>query len=359
MGVNNFAGGLTFTFYLPDTISNRDQFVASFPTGTIINFSSNSSSITLQSLVYNSTNTSLIMTQSTGNPNYPSGTYIRITFVKYKAPPSTRPTNPIIFTVYSYGYPKMTASSAIAAVANNYTLTILPSSTTVNAYATYSFTITMTDPLTSNGFIQITLDPNLCQTTNQIQTITSNLTISISGTNINPNPSTQITTTNINSTSTYSLTISNLNTSSSNIPAQTLTITINNLLNSPSVNTLTYFLLSTYYTSSTIDLVANAAYSSTITLQPGSITLVSATSTATTTYTFGTLGTKFINQNPIPSNGYIILILPTDLQVRTVYTSSLLISGSQVPSTTTNFPNNNSITFQISSQISSGSTISI
>jgi len=147
----------------------------------------------------------------------------------------------------------------------------------------------MADALTSAGYISLTLDPNLCKTAAQTATIQSNLSISISGTNIKPNPSTQIVATTVNVSATYSLVFTNLNTSASNIPTQSLTIKVSNLLNYPSVLSMSYFALSTYYSASSVDLVANANYAGTLTLQPGSIKLVSVTSTATTTYTFGTL----------------------------------------------------------------------
>lgn len=169
----------------------------------------------------------------------------------------------------------------------------------------------MTDSLTSTGYIELTLDPQLCSTARQLSTVQTNLTVSVSGSSVASLPSFSVLTSNINNQSTYKLKISDLNTSSSNIPIQMLTITIGNLLNYPSVTTLTAFSLSTYYTSSSIDLVANAVYTGTVTLQTGSITLQSVSSTATTTYTFGTLTVSFKNQNPILANGYVKLTLPS------------------------------------------------
>lgn len=205
----------------------------------------------------------------------------------------------------------MTATATISAVANNYTLSVVAASQIVNAYTAYNFSFSMTDSLTSTGYIELTLDPQLCSTVRQLSTVQTNLTVTVSGSSVASLPSFSVLTSNINNQSTYKLKISGLNTSSSNVPIQMLTITIGNLLNYPSVTTLTAFSLSTYYTSSSIDLVANAAYTGTIALQTGSITLQSVSSTATTTYTFGTLTVSFKNQNPILVNGYVKFTLPT------------------------------------------------
>lgn len=287
--VNNLGGGLSFKFSLPDTISSNDYFVIAFPSTTSINYTTRTGSISIQSAAYNSTNTSLVLFQSSTNPNYAAGTSITLTFIKYRAPPSTRPTTPITLTIFSFGYSKMTASSTVTAVANNYSLSVTSASNTVNTFTSYSFSFAMIDTLASDGYISLILDPNLCKTTAQIATIQSNLSVSITGTSIKGTPSTQVVSATVNGSSTYSLVFTSLNTSTSNIPTQAITIKVSNLLNYQSVFSMSYFTLSTYYTSSNLDLVANANYSGTITLQTGNISLVSISSTATTTYTSGTL----------------------------------------------------------------------
>ena len=358
-GVNNFLGGLSFSFVLPDTISNNDYFIISFPSGTTITYMTRTGSISIQSATYNSTNTSLILFQSSTNPNYPAGTAITLTFIRYRAPPSTRPTNPITLTIYSFCCSKMSASGTVTAVNNNYTLSASATSTTVNAYTTYTFSFTMNDPLTSTSYISLILDPNLCKTASQIATITSNLSISINGTSIKSIPSTQIVAVTVNGSSTYSLVFTNLNTSTSNIPAQSLMIRVSNLLNYFSVLSMSYFSLSTYYTSSSIDLVGNANYSGSIILQTGSISLVSVSSTATTTYTFGTLTLQINNQNPIPANGYLMIIFPSDLNVLSVYQTSINVTSSQISAVATNYVSNNTIILKVASQIGGNSSITI
>lgn len=309
MGVNNFAGGLTFTFTLTDTISIKNSFLITFPLGTTITYVQKSCSINLQSVAYNSTALTLTMIQNSSNPNYFAGTSITFTFIRYKAPPSTKATLPIVFSIMNNGYSSMVGSASVTAVANNYTLTVSPSSNVINVFTKYNFTFTMSDALTSTGYFVIILDPQLCVSSAQRTAITTNLSITVSGTSINTSPSTQISTTTSNGSSTYQLLLSNLNTSST-IPTQTVSIFVNNLLNPASVTTINSFVLSTYYSNSA-DLVANANYSGSFKLQTGTLSLLSVTSTASTTYTFTILTIKIQNTNPIPANGYIMLTLPT------------------------------------------------
>lgn len=249
MGVNNNAGGLQFSFTLTDTINNKDYIMITFPAGTIITYLTTTSTITLQSATYTSSNLSLFLNQSNSNPMRFSGTQANITFIRFRAPPSIKPTSAINFTIMNNGYSKMVGSASIAAINNNYTLSVTAASTVVNVYTSYSFTISMTDSLSSSGYLTIGLDPLLCSTAAQILAITSNLSISISGSSIKSSPSTQISTITYSNQSAYQLTLSNLNTSSSNIPAQTVTVTVKNILNPLSVNIISNFYMSTFYSS--------------------------------------------------------------------------------------------------------------
>jgi hypothetical protein len=301
----NSLGGLTFSFTLPDTLSNIDVIVITFPAGTSITYLTTASTIPIQSTTYTSSNTTLVMVQRTTNAEFAAGTSNTITFIRYRASPSARTTDPITMTMYTNGYSKMAASATIAAVAKNYSLTAAPLSTTVNAFTTYSLNFSMVDSLSSSGYIDVLLDPLLCVTAAQIATIQSNLTVTVSGSSIKSSPSTQIIPTTINNQSSYLLRVTNLNTTTGSIPVQTVTISIGNLLNCPAVCTLTYFSLATYYTSSPIDLVASANFTGNIVLTPGSITLNSASFDVLTTYTFGILTVGFTNQNPVEINGFV------------------------------------------------------
>jgi hypothetical protein len=273
--VNNYNGGLRFSFTITDTISNKDSVLITFPTGTNINYVTYTSTLKMQSVSYNPSTLTLQMTQNTTNPNYFAGTAINITFIRYQAGPSIRPTQPITLSIINNNYQKMTASATITAVANSYSLTTTTNNPIVSVYTSYIFTFTMSDPLSSSGIITITLDPQLCSTSAQISTILTNITVTISGSSIKSSPTVTVSSSN----GTYILTLSNLNISSSNIPSQTITITVNKLLNPLSVTTLTSFSLSTYYTPSNADLVANAAFSGTIAIKNGSLTFINISTT--------------------------------------------------------------------------------
>lgn len=355
--VNSFAAGLICYFTTTDTISSKDTISAYLPSGSTFVYMQSTSTFKLQSGSYNSSNLTVNMVQLSGNSNYPSGTFANVTFVRLRAPPSTRPTSPIQLAILLNGYPKMIGSATISAVANTYALTVSPSSSIVGVYTSYTFTFTMTDALTSSGLIILTLDPNLSYTTSQINTISSNLSVSISGTSIKASPTKQVTTVTVGNLTYYQITLSNLNTTSSNIPSQSVSITVSNILNCPSVCNLSIFSLSTYYTSSTIDLVANANYRGTIVLQPGAITLMSATSIATTTYTFTTISLTFSNQNSIPVGGHLAIILPSDLTLLSLCTISLSISGNSLNITSVNIVVSNAISITTMTAIPQNSVI--
>ena len=353
----NSLGGLSFSFSLPDTLSFADSFVVAFPAGTSIIYFTTASSIPLQSSTYHSSNNSLAMAQKSANPAYSQGTSVTITFIRYRAPPSVKPTDPITFTVFTNGYSKMIGSSSISAVAKNYTLQVSVDSNVVNQYTAFQFAFTLADPLSSSGFIEVVLDPQLSSSALQLATIQTNLTISVSGSNVQSAPSTQITSATVNGSQSYVLRISNLNNTASSVTTQALTIAVSNLLNCPSVCTFTSFSLSTYYSNQS-DLVASANYSGSLPLQPGFISLLSVTSTATTTYTFGTLSIAFTNQNPVPQNGAFVFSLPSDLKLLTVCVGSLQASNSLQSTTASYNISGNTVSLQLGSGIAAGANLS-
>lgn len=156
-----------------------------FPSGTQITYiTSSSPSFRITNMNYNSTNLTLMIYQQSTNPNYNAGTTLDLTFIRYRTPPSIKPTLPITFTILQYGYSKMIGSGSITAVNNNYSLSVAVGSSIINTYTSYNLIFTMSDALTTTGYIIIQLDPLLCKTAAQIATITSNLTISIKGTSI-------------------------------------------------------------------------------------------------------------------------------------------------------------------------------
>jgi len=91
-GVNNFVGGLRFSFVLPDTIRSSDYFQVLFPAGTSISYTTTTMSISFQSANYNAANLTLTIHQTASNPLFFEGKQIGLTFIRYRAPPSTQPT---------------------------------------------------------------------------------------------------------------------------------------------------------------------------------------------------------------------------------------------------------------------------
>ena len=349
MGVNNFNGGISFQFTLADHINNNDYIMITFPAGTIINYiTSISPSFRITNMNYNSSNLTLMIYQQSSNPIYAAGTRLDLTFNRYRAPPSTKPTQPITFTILEFGHSKMIGSASITAVNNNYTLSTAVTSQIINEYTSFNLTFTMSDALTSSGYIVIHLDPLLSKTAPQIATITSNLSISIRGNSIRESPSTEISTVTVNGETAYSLKLSNLNTSSANIASQLLNITIRNLLNPNYVIPISYFRLFTYYSSEN-DLVGIGNYNGAITLQTGAIIFTNIATTSVTTYDIANITINFRNTNTIPNQGYLIVTIPAELTLLNGCISSLSFTsnGNSIPVSFTNFINNKSIVLQV------------
>jgi hypothetical protein len=202
MGVNNFAGGLTFTLSITDNLGPRDTFLITFPAGSVFTYALATSNVRLLTNVLIGA-LSLEISQNTTNPILSTGSTLTLTFIRFRAPPSTKPSLPIIFAIQNSGHTKMQGSGTITAIANNYTMTVSASSLVVNTFTNYVFSFTMNDALTSTGYILIVLDPLLCASPAQVTTITTNLTISISGTSIRSTPSTQISAISVNGSSAY------------------------------------------------------------------------------------------------------------------------------------------------------------
>ena len=250
----------------------------------------------------------------------------------------------------------MRGSTTITAVNNNYTLSLAASTSTVNAQSNYTLNFTMLDPLSSSGYIVLTLDPFLTSTSQQVAALNSNLSVSLSGSNIASSPSVAISTITNGSQTLYRLTLSNLNTSSGNIPSQALTITLRRLLNFPAVVTLTSFTASTFFSNANF-LVARAIYTGSFTLTVGSIALNTVSSSATTTYTFTTITVSFTNSNPIPVNGFVHLTLPSEIALLSVAKASLVVVGGSVDNSFTLWTNNNTLQIISSSNIPSSSQL--
>lgn len=155
----NSPTSLIFSFTLTDTIVKSDFFQITFPPNTTFAFSivsSSNLSIFNSGVTYNSSNLTLTIRQATTSSTKFAGTLCSITLAQYKAPPSTKTTDPFTFQVYnSAGGLKMQGSATLTASPNTYVATVTPSTFIINKSTNYSFTVTSTDAMLSSGMIQL------------------------------------------------------------------------------------------------------------------------------------------------------------------------------------------------------------
>jgi hypothetical protein len=241
------------------------------------------------------------------------------------APPNTLTTGNFQLQIVSNNFPRMVSYKTIQAVTGSLSGTATIGVATVNVVSTYTFSITISDPITSGGFMVMGFPTSLG--------LSNSTSVIASGTSLYSNP------TCVYSAVSNSLTLTNLNSTTSNIPAQTFTLTISGITNPPSTATTGPFTLTTYYNSS-----ASAAVDS------GSIPGVTATSAAidytkfvvtssspTTSDTTVTYYFSFVVQNPIPVGGFVMIYFPPtilfDLSTVNNNNCQLMVNSAPVSST--------------------------
>lgn len=176
------------------------------------------------------------------------------------------------------------------------------STTTVNAIASYTFSITMTDSITSTGSYKIVFPTILTinnSTSCAIQTGTSLSSIPYCYYNSVDN----------------SIMFSSLNSSLNSIPGQTFTLVVNGIKNPPSTTQTSSFTLYSYYTNSASTLVGAGTING-VTATIATIdytTVVISSSSLVTSATGVTYYYSFIVNNPIPVGGFIHLYFPTSI----------------------------------------------
>jgi len=198
----------------------------------------------------------------------------------------------------------MISFQSITAIAGSLVGTASMATTTVNAVNSYAFTITTSDLITSAGQIKITF-PSALTFANQ----SSSCAVITNMTNMVSIPTCTF------SSIDNSITFSNLNSSTSNIPSQTMTITVNNIQNPPSTATTPNFIVSTYYTSSLSTMVDTGPISGvTATVATIDYTkVVISSSSLITSDTAVTYYFSFVVANPISVGGYIVLSYPLNI----------------------------------------------
>lgn len=288
---------LRFQINLVDTMNSYDTFTVVFPTGYKIYSPTFGGLLTYTGASL--TNTTVTVAQSTSTiKSYSTGYVLNVTFSTITAPPSTQVSSPIYFYINRDGNTKMVASNTIQANANSLTFTVTPNSYLVNQNTTYVFAITTTDPILSSGRIKIDFPSSITQA----WTSSSCATVTGSGMSATPTCTLQANT----------LILSSLNSTSSSIPGQTMTITVNGIVNPPSVQPSANFNVTTYYTTTddtsvatgtmgNVTATASTLNSLTVSIVPSSYT-VQATSVG---YTI-----SFTINNAIPISGYIVLGVP-------------------------------------------------
>ena len=81
--------GLVFKWTLTDTITNEDYFYIDFPVGTTINYLTSISTFSLTNISYDSGTGRIQFYQNTQSQSLNVGAVANITFLTFKAPPST------------------------------------------------------------------------------------------------------------------------------------------------------------------------------------------------------------------------------------------------------------------------------
>lgn len=195
----------------------------------------------------------------------------------------------------------------------------------------------MTDQISSTGYFIVRFPAEVVNS--------GSIDILITGTAIKSIPANEY----INSST---IKLSSLNLSSSNIPAQNISIKINGLIQPGSVKNISSFIVQIFYSSAN-DLVSQATTSTVITTTAGNIISATVTPTSTTTASTTTYTFQIRIGNPLNNGSQVMLYLPS--------TVSLITGGvctvQSVTSTCT--VNSNSISFNLATSYTGGSTLTL
>ena len=147
---------LKFGLSTLDIISLSDYFVITFPAGTSIN---NFATATLGGTIgfnsFSSTYYDQVLTlYMLGSGTLAAG-QIYITISNFVAPPSILTTNNFVLQIMSNNFPKMVSYQSIQASTGSITGSVSISSPTVNIITSYTFTIKISNSLTSAGRLKI------------------------------------------------------------------------------------------------------------------------------------------------------------------------------------------------------------
>lgn len=140
------------------------------------------SSFSLSTFTYSSSTLTLTFNQNTGSQTRFAGFFANITFLTYRTPNSTKPSDPIVLRVMKNGFAKMRGSAVFVADPKQYSFTVTTNDTNPNAYAQYQIVFNLADALDKTGYFIIRIPAELI-----ISTLSCTLTSS-SPTSVNPSP---------------------------------------------------------------------------------------------------------------------------------------------------------------------------
>ena len=304
MTVNSLVG-LRFNVTLTVTINQNDYFTIVFPNGTSFSYNQLYGTSYYKIPPTISGQTVLIYHSDSVISSFSQNTEYIITFFDYNAPPSTLPTDPIIFSVLRNGFPIMTSSASVTALSSTLSANVTAANKKVAVITSYTFSIATSNALSSSGMIRITFPKEVTISTNSVNCAT------LTGLGVKSIP-----------TCTYqpslnSITISDLNSSSSTINAQTFQLTIFNITNPGDTSTSGNFSITTYYTSNTGGLTdTGSAPGVTSSIGTISINTVSVIPSSYIVYDIGVNYTiSFNNTYTIPLAGLISITVPSDIGI--------------------------------------------
>ena len=332
--VINSAVGLVFSWTLPDTITKNDYIEVEFPqVGQFNLITLITNTLNLTGHTYNAATFTLKTYQTSSASNKLKSQSVGFTALTYTTPSSVQTTPPFTLRVLNNNYLKMSGQATITTVPKQYTSTVSTVSTTINAQTSYTISFSLADPLSNSGYMVVYIPKEL--------TLAGTYSVSIAGTSIAASPTHVM---DISAEGVTFFTLTKLNISSASIPTQSISITINGLIQPGSVQSISSFTVSIFY-SSAKDVVAEAKNTNTITTTAGQIVAVSVALSSTKNSNTPVLYTFSVSiANKIPQQGTLSITLPAEAAVLsggqcTVNTvvlaaASCLITGQTIKFTT-------------------------
>lgn len=235
-----------------------------------------------------------------GAPGTLAAGQIFITISGFVAPPNTLSTGNFQIQILSNGYPRMVGYRSIQAVTGSISGNATMGTSTVNALSTYSFSITLSDPITAQGYFLLAF-PSVLGLSNSTSVV-------ISSSSMVSTPNT------VFSSALNALTINSLSTGAT-IPAHTFTMTVSGITNPPSTTTTGVFTFTSYYNSNSsakVDSGTIAGVAATAAAVDYT-KIVVASSSPITSDTAVSYYFSFVVQNPIPVGGFVIVNFPTSI----------------------------------------------